>query len=72
MSAFHPFCTLAPVSGGGTYRRICSYTEVPVFYFHLHNDVDAEDHEGKEFPDLAAAGELRGFNATGLERQQRH
>ena len=28
---------------------------MPRFYFHLHNDVDAVDDEGKEFPDLAAA-----------------
>lgn len=28
---------------------------VPVFYFHLHNDVDATDDEGQELPDLEAA-----------------
>jgi hypothetical protein len=28
---------------------------VPRFYFHLHNDIDAPDDEGAEFPDLAAA-----------------
>jgi Domain of unknown function (DUF6894) len=28
---------------------------VPVFYFHLINDVDAPDDEGKELPDLEAA-----------------
>jgi hypothetical protein len=28
---------------------------VPVFYFHLLNDVDAPDHEGTELPDLEAA-----------------
>ena len=25
------------------------------YYFHLLNDVDARDDEGKEFPDLSAA-----------------
>ena len=28
---------------------------MPRFYFHLLNDVDAPDEEGKEFPDLDAA-----------------
>jgi len=28
---------------------------VPRFYFHLHNDFDATDDEGKELPDLEAA-----------------
>ena len=28
---------------------------MPRFYFHLLNDVDAPDDEGKEFPDLDAA-----------------
>jgi hypothetical protein len=28
---------------------------VPRFYFHLLNDVDAPDEEGKELPDLEAA-----------------
>jgi len=28
---------------------------MPHFYLHLHNDIDAADEEGKEFPDLAAA-----------------
>jgi hypothetical protein len=30
---------------------------VPRFYFHLLNDVDAPDDEGKELPDLEAARE---------------
>jgi hypothetical protein len=30
---------------------------VPRFYFHLLNDVDAPDEEGKELPDLEAARE---------------
>ena len=28
---------------------------MPRYYFHLHNDVEAPDEEGKEFPDLTAA-----------------
>jgi hypothetical protein len=28
---------------------------VPRFYFHLRNDMDVPDEEGREFPDLAAA-----------------
>ncbi len=37
---------------------------MPHFYFHLYNDIDASDDEGREFPDLAAArnyalGQLR-------------
>ena len=28
---------------------------MPWFYFHLHNDIDAPDHEGVELPDLEAA-----------------
>ena len=28
---------------------------MPVFYFHLLNDVDAPDDEGKELPDIEAA-----------------
>lgn len=28
---------------------------MPRYYFHLHNDVDAPDDEGVEFPDLEAA-----------------
>ena len=31
------------------------YRAVPRFYFHLLNDVDASDEEGKELPDLEAA-----------------
>jgi hypothetical protein len=30
---------------------------VPRYYFHIHNDLDAEDEEGTELPDLAAARE---------------
>jgi hypothetical protein len=28
---------------------------VPVYYMHLHNDVDVRDDDGNEFPDLDAA-----------------
>jgi hypothetical protein len=31
---------------------------VPFFYFHLHNDVDARDEEGKDLPNLEAARQL--------------
>lgn len=31
---------------------------MPRFYFHLRNDVIADDHEGQELPDLAAAREV--------------
>ena len=30
---------------------------VPRYFFHLHNDLDVPDHEGKELPDLEAARE---------------
>jgi hypothetical protein len=35
---------------------------VPRFYFHLLNDVDAPDEEGKELPDLDAAREQARMN----------
>jgi hypothetical protein len=28
---------------------------MPKFFFHLHNDIDAPDEEGKELPDIDAA-----------------
>ena len=28
---------------------------MPRFFFHLHNDIDARDDEGRELSDLAAA-----------------
>jgi hypothetical protein len=28
---------------------------MPKFYFHLHNDLDVADEEGRELPDLDAA-----------------
>lgn len=30
---------------------------VPRYFFHLHNDIDLEDHEGEDLPDIAAARE---------------
>ena len=30
---------------------------MPKFYFHLRNDIDVDDEEGTDFPDLAAARE---------------
>ena len=33
------------------------YRVVPRFYFHLHNDTDVPDQEGKDFPELDAARE---------------
>ena len=36
---------------------------MPTFYFHLHNDVDARDEEGREFPSLEAALEVARHNA---------
>jgi hypothetical protein len=49
---------------------------VPRFYFHLLNDVDAPDEEGKEFPDLEAAREharrnIRFTAAESLKEQGR-
>lgn len=35
---------------------------MPRFYFHLLNDVDAPDEEGKEFPDLETAREHARIN----------
>jgi hypothetical protein len=36
---------------------------MPRFYFHLLNDVDALDDEGKELPNLEAAREVARRNA---------
>jgi hypothetical protein len=36
------------------------------FYFHLHNDVDAPDDEGKELPDIDAARAYAEANAVDL------
>ena len=45
---------------------------MPRYYFHLHNDVDAADLEGKELNDLEAAracaiGEVRAIAAETLK-----
>jgi hypothetical protein len=39
----------------GTTRGQKRYRRVPRFYFHLHNNIDAPDHEGVDQPDLEAA-----------------
>ena len=36
------------------------------FYFHLLNDMDVRDEEGKDLPDLAAAQEYARHNARML------
>jgi hypothetical protein len=40
---------------GGTVNMPTSLSSVSRFYFHLHNDIDANDEEGQEFEDLNAA-----------------
>lgn len=44
--------------GRGRFRRTRGrygrYAVMRRFYFHVHNDIDAEDEEGVELPDLAA------------------
>lgn len=47
---------------------------MPRFYFHLLNDVDAPDTEGKEMPDLDAAREHARRNArfTAAETLKEH
>ena len=40
---------------GGTFQGSDHCNDMTRFYFHLHNDIDAPDEEGKEFADLAAA-----------------
>lgn len=41
-------------------------TAVPRFYFHLRNDLDVPDEEGKELPSLEAALELAASEARKL------
>ena len=43
---------------------------MPRYYFHLHNDVEAPDEEGKEFPDLAAAKDYAISEARTLAAEQ--
>ncbi len=37
------------------YERWRAQPEMPRFYFHLYNDVEAQDEEGQQFADLDAA-----------------
>jgi hypothetical protein len=60
MCAFNPLRTLAAALltseldlGTSALRR--GYRNMPRFYFHLHNDLEAADPEGKELPSLEAA-----------------
>ena len=36
---------------------------MPKFYFHLHDDYDTRDEDGKELPDIDAAREYAEANA---------
>ena len=49
---------------------------MPRYYFHLLNDVDARDEDGKEFSDLEAAREYAKqcaiFSAAEAIRDQQH
>ena len=40
--------------------------DMPIFYFHLRNDIDVPDDEGKDLPDLQAALELAATEARKL------
>jgi hypothetical protein len=46
--------------------RLSARTSVPRFYFHLRNDLDVPDDEGKDLPDLEAALELAASEARKL------
>ena len=50
----------------GTMPRPAHSARVPRFYFHLRNDIDVPDDEGKELPDLEAALELAASQARKL------
>ncbi len=39
---------------------------MPRFYFHLHNDIDVIDEEGRELDDLAAAREWARHEARNM------
>lgn len=41
--------------GRGRGDRVERFAVMPRYYFHLRNEFDAEDEEGLELPDLAAA-----------------
>lgn len=72
MSAFDPKRTLRLCEyrlstqhkfSSGTIGVTYAQRGVPRYYFHLLNDLDAPDEEGKELPDLAAAREQARYNA---------
>jgi hypothetical protein len=61
MSAFHLFPAICP-SAPASYDSFCNLnggvslpSGVPLYFFDLHNDVDALDQEGVELPDLDSA-----------------
>ena len=39
------------------------FRRMPRYYFHLHNDMDVADHEGKDLSSLGAAREWAGCQA---------
>lgn len=39
---------------------------MPMFFFHVIDDVDAPDNEGSELPDIAAAEDLARHSARSL------
>lgn len=45
---------------------------MPRFYFHLRNDLEVDDEEGLEVPDLAAAREYAIFNARSIAAENVH
>ena len=45
---------------------------MPRFYFHLRNDLEVDDEEGIEIPDLAAAREYALFNARSIAAENVH
>ena len=60
----------------GTMAAARRLRNVPRYYFHLHNDVDAPDEEGNELPSLEAAilyaVELVRFEAAEAVKVQSH
>jgi hypothetical protein len=50
----------------GTQGQKGRYCIVPRFYFHLYNDMDVPDREGKELPDLDAARQWTTCQARSL------
>ena len=45
---------------------------MPRFYFHLRNDLEVDDEEGTEVPDLAAAREFALLNARSIAAENVH